>query len=88
MVTNVPGSDTARGAEVMQYIPPFSVEVGSDGALDESATHPMLALVYRAVVIQSIAKISPKIIKEAQEYCETSLAIFLNLTGSETYLKN
>ena len=49
LVTNVPGSDVARGAEVMQYIPPFAVELGSDGAIDESKSHPMLALIYREV---------------------------------------
>ena len=47
MVTNVPGSDVGRGAEVMQYIPPFSIELGSDGVIDKSKSHPMLALVYR-----------------------------------------
>ena len=48
MVTNVPGSSVADGAEVMQYIPPFSVELGSDGAIDKGGkSHPMLALVYR-----------------------------------------
>ena len=48
MVTNVPGSSVADGAEVIQYIPPFSIELGSDGAIDkEGKSHPMLALVYR-----------------------------------------
>ena len=49
LVTNVPGSDVERGAEVMQYIPPFSIELGSDGAIDKDKSHPMLALIYREV---------------------------------------
>ena len=49
LVTNVPGSDVGRGAEVMQYIPPFAIELGSDGAIDKTKSHPMLALIYREV---------------------------------------
>ena len=49
MVTNIPGSDVGRGAEVVQYIPPFSVELLEDGSgVDkDGAAHPMLVLVYR-----------------------------------------
>merc|ERR1712106_1041870 len=48
MVTNIPGSNIEKGAEVMQYIEPFSFEFGSNGQLDPNGkAHPMLVLVYK-----------------------------------------
>jgi len=48
MVTNIPGTNVRDGAEVMQYIEPFSFEIGSDGRLDPNGPkHPILFLVYK-----------------------------------------
>ena len=42
MVTNIPGTNVRDGAEVMQYIEPFSFEIGSDGRLDPNGPKAVL----------------------------------------------
>ena len=68
LVTNVPGSDVGRGAEVMQYIPPFSIELGSDGAIDKTKSHPMLALIYREVKEDFTLEFEYRVVHQAPHY--------------------
>jgi len=46
--TNVPNSRIDLGIEAMQYVPPFSLELTSEGTIDKNGNpHPILVLVYK-----------------------------------------